>query len=233
MIKQISALGMAVSMVLVTNGAMAETKLDTDDAKFSYSIGIGIAKNAIRSLNEQGIKFENAAVLQGMSDVLSNKSLQMTEDEMVAIQQKVIAESKKQQAAAQEKLGADNLAAGSAYLAKNAKEDGVITTDSGLQYKVVTKGKGKKPAASDTVSVHYEGRLINGTVFDSSYQRGEPISFPVGGVIQGWQEALQLMPVGSKWQLVIPANLAYGPNGPGAIGPNSTLIFDVELLSIK
>lgn len=123
---------------------------------------------------------------------------------------------------------------GQAFLAENSKQSGVVTLPSGLQYKIITAGTGPKPTASQTVKVHYEGTLIDGTIFDSSYKRGEPIEFPVTGVISGWVEALQLMPVGSTWMLYIPSDLAYGPRGAGgAIGPNETLIFKVELLSVR
>ena len=123
---------------------------------------------------------------------------------------------------------------GEAFLKENATKEGVVTTESGLQYKIVTAGEGPKPGAEDVVKVHYRGTLLDGTEFDSSYKRGEPVTFPVGGVIPGWVEALQLMPVGSKWELFIPSGLAYGPGGAGGqIGPNSTLKFEVELLSIE
>lgn len=129
--------------------------------------------------------------------------------------------------------GSENQAAADAFFAKNASVEGVKTTESGLQYQVLTEAEGAKPGADDTVEVHYHGTLLDGTVFDSSYQRGETVSFPVGGVIPGWTEALQMMPVGSKWKLFIPPALAYGPGGAGQmIGPNSALIFDVELISI-
>jgi len=129
---------------------------------------------------------------------------------------------------------AKNLAAGEAFLAKNKSKPGVVTLSDGLQYKILTKGKGPKPTTNDVVTVHYAGRLIDGTEFDSSYKRGEPISFPVTGVIPGWVEALQLMPTGSTWELYIPANLAYGEQGaPPSIGPNETLIFKVNLISVK
>ena len=126
-----------------------------------------------------------------------------------------------------------NLKAGEAFIAANAKKEGVKTTASGLQYKVIKTGTGASPKLTDTVKVHYHGTLIDGTVFDSSVQRGEPVTFPVNGVIPGWTEALQLMKVGDKWQLVIPAKLAYGEDGSGPIGPNSVLIFEVELLDIE
>jgi FKBP-type peptidyl-prolyl cis-trans isomerase FklB len=127
-----------------------------------------------------------------------------------------------------------NKAEGEAFLAANKSKEGIVTLPSGLQYKILTEGKGPKPTAADTVVCNYRGTLINGTEFDSSYKRGEPATFPVGGVIKGWTEALQLMPVGSKWQLFIPSGMAYGERGAGAdIGPNATLIFEVELISIQ
>lgn len=132
------------------------------------------------------------------------------------------------------KAGAQNLTEGTEFLTNNAKEEGVVTLESGLQYKVITEGNGNIPAATDTVETHYEGKLIDGSVFDSSYQRGETVSFPVNGVIPGWTEALQLMKEGAKWQLAIPAELAYGEAGsPPVIPPNATLVFDVELVAVK
>ena len=123
---------------------------------------------------------------------------------------------------------------GDAFLAANKTKDGVVTLPSGLQYKILTQGTGPKPTPTDSVVCNYKGTLLNGTEFDSSYKRGQPATFPVGGVIKGWTEALQLMPVGSKWQLFVPSDLAYGQRGPGGgIGPNSTLVFEVELISIK
>ena len=127
-----------------------------------------------------------------------------------------------------------NLEAGQAYLEANKKKEGVVTLPSGLQYKIITEGKGKQPKSTDTVVAHYRGTLINGTEFDSSYKRNEPATFPVAGVIKGWQEALPLMKEGAKWQVYIPAELAYGPRGAGdVIGPNEVLVFDIELLSVK
>jgi FKBP-type peptidyl-prolyl cis-trans isomerase FklB len=131
-------------------------------------------------------------------------------------------------------VGEKNQKEGEAFLAENKKKEGVITLPSGLQYKVIKAGSGNKPKATDTVSVHYQGTLVNGTEFDSSYRRGQPVSFPVNGVIPGWTEALQLMEAGAKWQIVIPSNLAYGDRGAGPqIGPNATLIFEIELISIQ
>jgi FKBP-type peptidyl-prolyl cis-trans isomerase len=128
--------------------------------------------------------------------------------------------------------GEKNKKAGETFLSENSKKDGVVTLKSGLQYKVITEGTGKMPKESDTVTTHYRGTLVDGTEFDSSYKRGEPVSFQVNGVIPGWTEALQLMKTGSKWQLFIPSGLAYGENGPEPIGPNAALIFDVELISV-
>tara|TARA_B110000977_G_C10868079_1_gene412406 strand:- start:336 stop:809 length:474 start_codon:yes stop_codon:yes gene_type:complete len=151
--------------------------------------------------------------------------------EMQAFQQQQMAQQEEEAG----KIAEQNMAKGESFLVENGTKDGVLTTESGLQYKIITAGSGAKPEATDTVEVHYAGTLIDGTEFDSSYTRGATVSFPVNGVIPGWTEALQLMSVGSKWQLFIPSALAYGPGGTGGgpIGPNATLIFDVELVSIK
>jgi FKBP-type peptidyl-prolyl cis-trans isomerase FklB len=166
-------------------------------------------------------------LLRGIEDARSGAKSKLTDAELTAaltaLQEKVGAQRAKEQAAAAEKA----LSTGKAYLAENARKPGVKTTASGLQYKIVTEGTGKTPAADDTVTVHYKGTLVDGTEFDSSYKRGEPASFPVNGVIPGWTEALQLLKVGSKVQLAIPPELAYGANGPLA---NQVLLFDVELL---
>jgi FKBP-type peptidyl-prolyl cis-trans isomerase FklB len=178
---------------------------------------------------------------RAIRDVLSNSKQSMTDDEskatLEALKTKIVAkrdaDAKAAQAEAQVQ-GDANKKAGDAFLADNKTKDGVVTLPSGLQYKVITQGTGPKPTASDTVSCNYKGTLIDGKVFDASASHGGPIEFPVNGVIRGWTEALQLMPVGSKWQLFIPSDLAYGPRGAGAdIGPNSTLVFEVELVSIK
>jgi FKBP-type peptidyl-prolyl cis-trans isomerase FklB len=158
----------------------------------------------------------------------------LTEAEKRSTVEQVQKESQERQMAAHTEQSAKNQAAGAAYLDENAKKEGVITTDSGLQYKSLVAGNGAKPSKTDKVKVHYRGTLIDGTVFDSSYDRGEPITFPVTGVIAGWVEGLQLMNVGSKFELTIPSQLAYGANGSGgSIGPDQTLIFEVELLGIE
>ena len=188
--------------------------------KVSYSLGLSIASNLISS----GVTTINAeAFIDGLNVVFSGKMPEIMPDEANNILQDYF--DKLQQAKGK--------AEGEKFLAENKKKEGVVALPSGLQYKILTAGNGPKPKASDTVKCHYEGRLINGTVFDSSIRRNEPAEFPVSGVIAGWVEALQLMPVGSKWQLYIPSELAYGTHGAGqSIGPNQTLIFDVELLAI-
>lgn len=201
----------------------------SDIEKRSYALG----QNMLKGLKDAGIEYQASFLYAGFSDAAADKQL-MTDEEMqatlIAMQQEV----QQKQMEAQMKLLEEKSQAGKAYLENNASQEGVTTTESGLQYKVLSQGDGEKPTAENTVTVHYEGRLTDGTVFDSSTQRGEPATFPVGGVIAGWTEALQLMPVGSKWQLTIPSELAYGQRGAGgAIGPNETLVFDVELLSIE
>lgn len=194
--------------------------------KISYIIGRDMATN----LKKQGIDIESDPFVKGMKEVLEGKPSSLSQDEvqqaMMALQQEM--------AQKQNSAGAENKQAGEAFLAENKKNEEVKTLPSGLQYQVLQEGSGKSPSATDTVTTHYHGTLIDGTVFDSSYERNEPATFPVNGVIAGWTEALQMMKEGSKWRLFIPANLAYGAQGAGgAIAPHSTLIFDVELLSVK
>lgn len=220
------------SMVLMAAGCGAgEKKIELTDqkAKISYSIGMSLGKD----FKAQGIDVDPDVLIQAIKDVTAGGKTLMTEDEV----KKVIGDYQKEMMAKQEakekELGEKNKKDGVAFLAENGKKEGVVTTASGLQYKIVKKGNGKKPGLNDNVTVHYKGTLIDGKEFDSSYKRGEPVTFPVGGVIPGWTEALQLMDEGAKWQLFIPAGLAYGERGAGAqIGPNSTLIFEVELIKI-
>lgn len=204
----------------------AEEGLSTDQQKFSYTVGFQIAQN----IKQRGLDIDVKALTQAIEDQLSGKPPRITMAEMQAAMAAFQAKQMEERMA----LATKNQQAGDTFLAENKKKDGVVALASGLQYKVIQEGKGKKPAASDTVVVHYRGTLINGKEFDSSYSRGQPAEFQVGGVIQGWQEALQLMPVGSKWQVIIPADLAYGPRGAGdSIGPNETLVFEIELVEIK
>lgn len=198
-------------------------KYSNDLDRVSYCLGLSIASNLISS----GIKTVNAeAFNDAMSTVFAGKMPEITPDEANNILQDYFDKL-------QQEKGGSAQAEGEKFLAGNKKQEGVVVLPSGMQYKILQAGNGPKPKATDTVKCHYEGRLIDGTIFDSSYRRNEPAEFPVGGVIQGWVEALQLMPVGSKWQLFIPSELAYGKHGAGqSIGPNETLIFDVELLAI-
>lgn len=211
--------------------APAGMALDSETKRVSYGMGVGLGQR----IKQESFSIDVDAFSEGVKHAINGTEQLMTQEEimqeMQAFQQKQVAAQK----AEQDKVGNDNQANGEAFLAENKTKDGVVTLDSGLQYKVVTEGSGAKPTATDTVEVHYAGTLIDGTEFDSSYKRGTTVSFPVNGVIPGWTEALQLMPVGSKWQLFIPSDLAYGPGGTsgGPIGPNATLIFDVELVAIK
>ena len=207
------------------------TTLNTPKEKASYAIGM----NWGNGLHRQGVEVDMPALMQGMKDAMAGTKTLLTEEEARAALMQLQSEvqAKQQAKAAQE--GEANKKEGEAFLAANKSKEGVVTLPSGLQYKILKEGSGPKPKATDSVVCNYKGTLINGTEFDSSYKRGEPATFPVTGVIKGWTEALQLMPVGSKWQLFIPSDLAYGARGTpgGPIGPNSTLIFEVELLSIK
>lgn len=199
-------------------------------ANVSYAYGTMIAKQ----LKQMGIAVDQAELSKGISDTLEGKQPRFSQAEaqkvIMAFQEKKMKEDEANAAGAAGK----NKEEGAAFLAKNGKREGVTTTKSGLQYEVLKKGDGAKPAATDTVKVHYHGTLLNGTVFDSSVERGEPTTFPLNGVIPGWTEGVQLMNVGSKFKFAIPSNLAYGDRGAGGdIGPGATLIFEVELLAIE
>ena len=197
--------------------------------KVSYALGMNLAAN----LKSQSIEVDPNLVAQAMKDYLAGKTL-MTDDESRATLVQLQNDLRAKQEQERQKAADDNKKEGDTFLAANKTKEGVVTTPSGLQYKVLTQGTGPKPTAGDTVVCNYKGTLINGKEFDSSYKRGQPAEFPVSGVIRGWTEALQLMPVGSKYQLFIPPDLAYGMRGAGPdIGPNSTLVFEVELISIK
>jgi len=205
-------------------------ELKTQKDKVSYSIGLDIGNN----LKRQSIELNSEALSAGIKDALSGADHRLSDEEIL----QVLDDYQKERKASAEKrakeTGEKNKKDGEIFLAKNKEKDGVITLPSGLQYKVVTAGTGKIPKSSDSVTTHYRGTLIDGTEFDSSYAREEPASFRVDRVISGWTEALQLMKVGSKWEIYIPSELAYGPRGTGQIiGPNSALIFEIELLTIK
>jgi FKBP-type peptidyl-prolyl cis-trans isomerase FklB len=214
------------SMVIAQKKETPKTKKE----KISYSIGVNIGKN----MKTQGIDLDQGLLTQGIKDGLNNSKTAMSDKDMEAAMTSFQQEMMGKMQAKQKVVGEKNVKEGEAFLAANKKKEGVVTLSSGLQYKILKSGDGPKPTKDQTVKCHYRGTLIDGTEFDSSYKRGEPTEFPVGQVIKGWTEALQLMPVGSKWQLFIPSDLAYGPEGRGqTIGPNATLIFDIELISIK
>lgn len=220
---------------LVTAGcfaiqANADTALTTTSQKLSYTIGYEMGQN----FKAQNVSIDNSALIQGLQDGMTGATAAMTKE----ARQQTIADFQKQMLSTQaDKLksdAAENQKTGAAFLAKNAKEKGVVTLKNGLQYKILTAGKGAKPKLTDTVTVNYAGKFIDGKIFDSSYERGEPATFPLNQVIQGWQTALTMMPVGSTWEIYVPAKLAYGEKGMGAaIGPNETLIFKIDLISIQ
>ena len=205
-------------------------KLDNDTNKASYAIGIQMGSQ-MAPLNDL---LNQDAIIMGFKDSIAGKEPQLSMEDMQAVMQSFQQTVMEQQQAKRQQAAGANAEAGEAFLNENKTKEGVKTTESGLQYKVITEGTGATPTETDTVVTHYTGTLINGEVFDSSYKRNNPATFPVNGVIPGWTEALQMMKVGSKWKLFIPAELAYGEQGAGAnIGPNEVLIFDIELLEIK
>jgi FKBP-type peptidyl-prolyl cis-trans isomerase FklB len=204
--------------------------LKTQKEKASYALGVTIGRDLKRKTIDKSV--DPALTARGLKDFLAGSKLLLTEDEQKAVLQQLQVEVMARQQSMAQEAGATNRKAGEAFLAENKSKEGVVTLPSGLQYKILTAGTGPTPTAADTVTCNYRGTLINGKEFDSSYKRGQPVSFPVTGVIAGWTEALQKMPVGSKWQLFIPADLAYGDRGKGDIGPGETLIFEVELISI-
>ena len=205
------------------------TELNTDEQKLGYIIGMDIGK----SLREQGTAVDLDALIDAISATYKGEDLAMTAEEAAAIRQEYVQKRQAAQQAESTAAGASNLAEGQKFLAENKGKEGVQTTASGLQYKVLTMGDGAKPVATDTVKVHYSGKLLDGTEFDSSYARNEPISFALNRVIPGWTEGVQLMPIGSKFVFYIAPELGYGEGGGGPIPPNSTLVFEVELLDIE
>jgi FKBP-type peptidyl-prolyl cis-trans isomerase FklB len=224
---------MAMCGVVALSGASFAAdapELKTDKEKISYSIGMDIGGN----LRRGSVEVDPDLLAKGLKDSYGGGKTILTEDQarqaLADFQKTLMAK----QAETMKVLSEKNKADGEKFLAENAKKEGVKVLPSGLQYKEITPGTGKSPKTADTVTTHYKGTLIDGTEFDSSYKRGQPATFPVSGVIPGWTEALQLMKEGSKWQLFVPSNLAYGEKGAGqVIGPNATLIFEVELLTVK
>ncbi len=220
----------AVLGFAITSTCAADTTtLNTDIQKLSYSIGVDLGKN----IKKQGIDIDVPALAKGIQDAISEVPLQLTDDQMKNTLMQFQKDLMAKRTAQFETKSKENSAQGDAYLNANKSKPGVVTLPSGLQYKIITAGNGPKPSKDDMVTVEYTGHLINGDVFDSTEKSGKPASFQVSQVIPGWTEALQLMPVGSTWELYIPASLAYGSrNVGGLIGPNETLIFTVHLISI-
>jgi FKBP-type peptidyl-prolyl cis-trans isomerase FklB len=203
--------------------------LTTEKDKQSYAIGLNVGK----SLHRDDIDVDPKIVLQGLKDAMADGKVLLTDDQIKTVMTDLQNQVRQKQEEKRQAMAESNKKDGAAFLAANATKPGVVTLPSGLQYKVLTAGTGAKPTATDSVVCNYRGTLLDNTEFDSSYKRGQPATFPVTGVIKGWTEALQLMPVGSKWQLFIPADLAYGERAQGPGGPNATLVFEVELLSIQ
>jgi FKBP-type peptidyl-prolyl cis-trans isomerase len=228
LVKWMTLVAIVISTTPVNAG---ETEvLKNQKEKVSYGIGTDVGRNFKRL----GIDLDVDVFVKGLKDALSGEKTLMSEDELRATKDAYQADLMQKQVQATKRAEEENKKKGDAFLAENKTKQGVVTLASGLQYKILKPGDGKTPAGNDTVVCHYRGTLIDGVEFDSSYKRNQPATFPVKGVIKGWTEALQLMPVGSKWQLFIPPELAYGAHGAGRdIGPNATLIFEVELLAIK
>jgi len=225
-------LGVAAGLALLAGCAAAEEVpvLKDQKEKASYALGVDLGNK----LKAQSMELDADLVSRGLKDALAGKKTILNEEEIKLALSALQIELRTKAVEAAKKLGEKNKQEGEAFLAENKTKEGVVTLASGLQYKILKAGDGKKPTADDTVGCHYRGTLIDGKEFDSSYKRNQPATFPLKRAIKGWSEALQLMPVGSKWQLFIPPELAYGEKGAtSGIGPNATLIFEVELLSIK
>lgn len=224
----VAAGALSVGSVAIAEESAVE-KFESKEAQIGYAFGVMFGQ---RMRNELGnIDLDQFA--NGMKTAFNGEPQLLSDDEIAQILTEYQREMQQQQIANLQKQGEESKKIGETFLTENKNKEGVVTLESGLQYKVLTEGKGPQPGASDSVTVHYTGSFINGEVFDSSVERGQPATFPVNGVIAGWTEALQLMPTGSKWQLFIPSDLAYGPNGNRSIGPNETLLFEVELIEVK
>lgn len=220
--------GLVLAAFTLTFNAWA-TELTTEEQKLGYIIGMDIGK----SLREQNTQVDLDTLMEAISATYKGEELALTDEEAATIRKEYVEKRQAEQQAQTAAAGQANLAEGQKFLAENKTKEGVQVTESGLQYKVVTQGDGAKPKAEDTVKVHYRGTLLDGTEFDSSYARNQPISFALNRVIAGWTEGVQLMPVGSKYMFYIGPELAYGESGGGPIPPNSTLVFEVELLDIE
>jgi FKBP-type peptidyl-prolyl cis-trans isomerase len=226
--KSMHVKGALLAAVLLSGSAFS-AELVTDAQKLGYIIGMDIGE----SLKQQGGELDLETLIEAVRATYNGTPLAMTPEEAAAVRESFIAARRAEAEQARQSMAAINATEGDKFMLENRVKEGVQVTDSGLQYQVVVMGDGVKPAATDTVTVHYRGTLLNGEEFDSSYSRNEPTTFQLNQVIPGWTEGVQLMPVGSKFKFFIPPNLAYGPNGGGPIGPNATLIFEVELLGIE
>jgi FKBP-type peptidyl-prolyl cis-trans isomerase len=221
---------LGLGLFVCSAGAQDQPVLKSQKDKMSYAIGLEMGKG----VKDQGFDVDPALLAMGIKDAISGGKPLLSDEEFRTIIADVQEEMKQKQMQAMEEAATQNKKDGEAFLAENTKKAGVVTLPSGLQYKVITAGEGKKPAETDTVLCNYKGTFIDGTEFDSSTQAGKPVAFDLSGILPGFKEALLLMPVGSKWQLFIPSDLAYGERGAGGvIGPNATLIFEVELVSIQ
>jgi len=214
---------------VLMSGAAFGTELETEGQKLGYIIGMDIGN----SLKQQGADLDLDSLIEAIRATYTGAPLAMTPEEAATIREEYIAKRRAQADSERQEQAAANAAAGDKFLLENRSKEGVQVTDSGLQYKVIEMGDGPRPKASDHVTVNYRGTLLSGEEFDSSYARNQPMTFQLNQVIPGWTEGVQLMPVGSKFEFYIPPALAYGASGGGPIGPNSTLIFEVELLSIE
>ena len=225
--KQLFTSGVLMMAVFLSGNVLA-TELETEAQKLGYIIGMDIGA----SLKQQGADLDLDTLVEAIKATYNNEPLALTPEEAASIRETFIAQRRAEAEQQRDSMASINAAEGDKFLLENRDKEGVQVTDTGLQYKVVVMGEGAKPTANDKVTVHYRGTLLNGEEFDSSYSRNQPTSFQLDQVIPGWTEGVALMPVGSKFMFFIPPDLAYGPNGGGPIGPNATLIFEVELLSI-
>ena len=230
-LKKLLLISVSAAMMLCAKQVLGHNvELDSKVKRISYAIGINTATGMAQELLQLNVEIDPDAMAQGIIDIFSGGDLRMTNEEMAAtltdFQEMIIQQ--------QEEASKKNIEEGEKFMEQFGEQEGVVTTDSGLMYRVVVEGPGQKPTATDTVVVHYRGSLVNGRIFDDSYQRGEPATFPLDGIIAGWQEVLQLMTEGSTWEVVIPSNLAYGERGaPPSIPPNSALVFTIELIEVQ
>ena len=219
-----------IGLMIPASVIAAETPLDSDEQKYSYALGYQIGRQIQRQLDAENVELDVDAFARGIADVLSGRGLALSQEEIM----KAIETKSEQEVEKMKELGDSNELSGEAFRAEYGKQEAVMRTDSGILYRALTDGSGTKPGPNDTVVVHYRGTLPDGQEFDSSYKRGQPATFSLGGIIAGWKEVLQLMSEGAKWEVVIPPELGYGSVGAGGlIGSNQTLVFEIELIEVK